>query len=172
MPAVHREGDVVKMVIAALTKEHYPEVAKIYEEGMATGIATFETEVPKWTAWNEKFLPNCRFVATIRGEIAGWCALSPVSKRLVYKGVAEVTIYVASRFQKMGIGKKLLTHLVNESEKGGFWTLQAGIFSENKISIYLHEQCGFRVMGVREKIAQRDGKWFDNVLMERRSPLF
>ncbi len=172
MHVARQEADAASMTIATLTKDHYPEVASIYEEGMATGIATFETEVPNWETWNEKFLPVCRFVALISEEVAGWCALSAVSKRQVYKGVAEVTIYVGTKFQKRGIGKQLLTHLVEKSEKAGFWTLQAGIFSENKISIRLHEQCGFRVLGVREKIAQRDGKWFDNVLMERRSALF
>lgn len=168
----HPEADAAKMNIATLTRENYPEVARIYAEGMATGIATFETEVPSWVKWNEKFLQNCRYLAMMSGEVAGWCALSAVSKRSVYRGVAEVTIYVASKFQKMGIGKKLLTHLVKESEKAGFWTLQAGIFSENKISIHLHEQCGFRVIGTRDKIAQRNEKWFDNVVMERRSALF
>lgn len=160
------------MKIVPLTKKHYPEVAAIYEEGMATGIATFETAVPQWDAWDTKFLPHCRFTAMVEEKVAGWCALSAVSKREVYRGVAEVTIYVSKKFQKMGIGKRLLTHLVKESEKAGFWTLQAGIFSENKISIHLHEQCGFRILGIREKIAQRNGQWYDNVVMERRSDLF
>lgn len=144
-------------------------VSSIYLEGLATGVASFETESPSWDQWDEKFLNPCRFVAMVQGEVAGWCALSAVSKRQVYSGVAEDTIYIASKFQRKGIGNTLLRHLISESEKAGFWTLQAGIFPQNKASIELHKQCGFRIIGIREKIAQRDGKWYDNVLMERRS---
>jgi len=160
------------MKIIPLKEEHFAVVSRIYSEGMATGVATFETKVPNWDAWNTKFLADCRYVLMIENVVAAWCALSPVSKREVYKGVAEDTIYVASKFQNKGIGHTLLTYLIEESEKAGFWTLQAGIFSENTSSICLHERCGFRILGVRKKIAQRNGIWHDNVLMERRSNLF
>jgi phosphinothricin acetyltransferase len=161
--------DVVKMKIIPLKKEHFVAVSRIYLEGLATGVASFETNVPSWDEWDEKFITPCRFIALVHGEVAGWCALSLVSKRNAYRGVAEETIYIGSKFQGKGVGKALLTYLISESEKAAFWTLQAGIFPQNKASIALHEQCGFRIVGVREKIAQRDGTWFDNVLMERRS---
>lgn len=157
------------MKIIPLKEKHYPEVADIYKEGLDTGIASFETIVPDWEAWNKKFLPEGRFIAEVDGNIAAWCALSPTSKREVYLGVAEDTIYVSKRFQGRGIGKKLLQHLIETSELLGFWTLQAAIFPQNEISIQLHEDCGFRILGVREKVAQRNGTWYDNVLMERRS---
>ncbi|MEM7186520.1 MAG: N-acetyltransferase family protein, partial [Bacteroidota bacterium] len=169
MRVVRQAAVVVKMKIAALQPEHFNSVAGIYEEGMATGVATFETEVPDWTTWDKKFLPMCRYVMLHEEEVVGWCALSPASKREVYRGVAEVTIYVAASHQRQGIGKRLLSHLIVESEKAGFWTLQASIFSENKTSIRLHEQCGFRLLGYREKIAQRDGQWFDKVLLLSKS---
>ena len=157
------------MKITALREIHFPAVSKIYTEGIATGIATFETQVPDWEIWNDKFLQECRFVALIDNEIIGWCALSGVSKRSVYSGVAENTVYVAEKARGKGVGKALLLHLISESEKAGFWTLQAGIFPQNEVSIELHKQCGFRVIGTREKIAERGGVWFDNVLLERRS---
>ncbi|MGK0385525.1 MAG: L-amino acid N-acyltransferase YncA [Patiriisocius sp.] len=138
---------------------------------MATGIASFETTVPSWEQWNEKFIPQCRFVILLDNIIVGWCALRLVSKRKVYRGVAENTIYVSRKFQKKGIGKTLLHYLVEQSDVHGFWTLQAGIFKQNEASIQLHKNCGFRVLGAREKIAQRDGIGHDNVLMERRSYL-
>jgi len=157
------------MQIVALDQIHYADVSRIYSEGQKTGLATFETSVPNWEDWNTKFLNVCRFVVLLDNKVVAWCALSAVSKREVYKGVAEDTIYVDANYQGKGIGKTLLNHLVSKSEKEGFYTLQAGIFSENKASIKLHEDCGFRVLGFREKIAQRNGKWHDNVLMERRS---
>ena len=157
------------MKIELLEKKHYPSVSKIYKEGLATGIASFETNIPDWEKWDKKFLRQCRYVVLIENEVVAWCALSSISKREVYKGVAEDTIYVSKLHQGKGIGKKLLKHLINESEKAGFWTLQAGIFSENKASIKLHKDCGFRIVGVRESIAKREGKWHDNVLMDRRS---
>jgi len=155
--------------IRSLQKEDFAACAKIYKAGMATGVATFETKVPGWETWNAKFLELCRFVAEIDTTIVGWCALSPFSTRDVYRGVAEVTIYIASEAQQKGIGKLLLEHLIAESEISGFWTLQARIFTENTASIVLHEKCGFRQVGVREKLGQRDGVWYNNVLLERRS---
>ncbi|GGG22363.1 phosphinothricin N-acetyltransferase [Dokdonia pacifica] len=155
--------------IRLFQKNDYSACAKIYKDGMDTGIATFETKVPDWDTWNAKFLKQCRFVAEANQTILGWCALTPFSSRKVYKGVAEVTIYVAKEAQQKGIGKLLLQHLIKESEKANFWTLQAKIFPENIASIKLHESYGFRKVGVRKKIAMRGGIWYDNVLLERRS---
>jgi L-amino acid N-acyltransferase YncA len=156
------------MMIQLLKKEHYSQVAKIYSQGLETGIATFETEVPTWEEWDKKFSKKCRFIALIRSEVVAWCALNPVSNRTVYCGVAEDTIYVGHQHRGKGIGKLLLKYLVSKSEKEGFWCLQAAIFPQNEASIQLHIDCGFRTVGMREKIAQRDGKWFDNILLERR----
>jgi phosphinothricin acetyltransferase len=161
----------MKLNIRKFNKQDWTSVSKIYAEGITTGIATFETQVPSFDVWNEKFLKQCRFVAELNDEVVGFAVLSLVSKREVYKGVAEVTIYIAKSQRGKGIGKILLNALIEESEKAGFWTLQAGIFSENKASIQLHKHCGFRVVGVREKIGKRDGNWHDNVLMERRSKI-
>lgn len=163
---------VAKMRIKALKKEDYPSVSAIYKEGLETGLASFETKVLNWEAWDKKFLKSCRFVVMIEDNVVAWCGLSPVSSRKVYNGVAEDTIYVSSEFQGKGIGQSLLKYLISESESNGFWTLQAGIFSDNIASIRLHEQCGFRIIGKREKIAKRDGIWYDNIIMERRSKLF
>ncbi|HAT67739.1 MAG TPA: N-acetyltransferase [Flavobacteriaceae bacterium] len=157
------------MEFLPLQKEHYPAVSKIYFEGIETGIATFETEIPSWEIFNEKFLPVCRFIAKKNDQILGWCTLSAISKREVYKGVAETTIYIAKDARGKGIGKKLLQHLVFESEKAGFWTLQARIFPQNIASIELHKNAGFRIVGIKEKIGQRLGVWHDNVELERRS---
>ena len=157
------------MKIIPLQKEHYAEVSAIYSEGLSSGIASFETEVPSWEFWNEKFLPFCRFVAIVDHKVAGWCALSAVSKREVYSGVAENTVYVSAANRGKGIGKLLLLHLISESEKAAIWTLQASIFPQNVTSMKLHEQCGFHRVGIRHQIAQRDGVWHDNVLLERRS---
>ena len=157
------------MMIQLLKKEHYPQISKIYDQGLATGIATFETEVPTWEEWDKKFLKKCRFIALMGTEVVAWCALNPVSSRAVYRGVAEDTIYVARQHREKGIGKRLLKYLVSESEKEGFWSLQAAIFPQNEASIQLHLDCGFRMVGTRVKIGQRDGKWFDNTLLERRA---
>lgn len=157
------------MKIIPLQKEHYAEVSAIYFEGLSTGIASFETEVPLWERWDEKFLPICRFVVQINQTIVGWCALSAVSKREVYCGVAENTLYVSAAHRGKGIGKLLLSHLISESENAGIWTLQASIFPQNESSIKLHKHYGFRKVGMRHQIAQRDGIWHDNVLLERRS---
>ncbi|NND62486.1 MAG: GNAT family N-acetyltransferase [Flavobacteriaceae bacterium] len=157
------------MHIRSLIKEDYPKVSHIYGEGMATGIATFETKVPDWEEWNVKFLNNCRFVILLNDEIVGWCAISLVSKRKVYEGVVENTLYVSKAHQGKGLGARLLEHLIVECENCGYYTLQAGIFPQNIASIELHKKFGFREIGYREKIAQRDGLWHDNILLERRS---
>lgn len=156
------------MNIRPLIASDYPQVAAIYKKGLVTGIATFETEIPDWNSWNLKFLDTCRFVLEIDKKVIGWCALSSVSTRNAYRGVAEDTIYIDPEYQGKNLGKILLQYLINESEKKGFWTLQASIFSQNKSSISLHKSCGFREIGFREKIAKRDGKWHDNVLLERK----
>lgn len=159
------------MKIRPLIASDFSSVATIYKKGIATGITTFETKVPDWESWNQKYNECCRFVVEKNNIVVGWCALNKVSKRKVYKGVAEDTIYIDSVFQGKHWGRLLLKHLISESEREGFWTLQAAIFPQNKSSISLHISCGFRVIGVRKKIAQRDGIWYDNILMERRSIL-
>ena len=157
--------------IKKLTKTHWEAVSRIYAEGLATGFATFETKVPSWSVWNDKYIKSCRFVGVVDAEVVGFTVLSKVSQREVYKGVAEVSIYIAQDYRGKGLGKLMLNQLIETSEKEGYWTLVAQIFSENKASIILHEKCGFRVVGTREKLAQRLGKWHDNCLLERRSKL-
>ncbi len=148
-------------------------MAAIFGEGIATGHATFETEPPSWEEWDRGHLKTCRVVA-VEGEggeeaVLGWAALSPVSSRCVYGGVGEVSVYVAELARGRGIGRALLEALVDESEANGLWTLQAGIFPENVASVHVHERCGFRTVGVRERVGQLGGRWRDTVLMERRS---
>ena len=157
------------MKLRPFQKEDFTAVSNIYAQGIATGIATFETEIPDWETWNKKYIDTCRIVATIDEVVTGYAILSQASKRKVYKGVAEVSVYVGSEYQGQGTGKKLLKELIRQSEIHDFWTLQAGIFSENKASIELHKKCGFRVVGIREKIGRLNGKWFDNYFLERRS---
>ena len=148
----------------------WPEVARIYAEGIATGDATFETEVPSWDAWHEAHLPEHRLVATEEERVVGWAALAPTSRRACYRGVVEESVYVAARWHGRGIGRALLERLVAGAEAAGIWTIEAGIFPENTASLALHARCGFRVVGVRERIAQmHDGAWRDVILLERRS---
>ncbi|NDK55166.1 N-acetyltransferase [Pontibacter sp. BT213] len=149
--------------------EHYPQVKAIYELGMATNNATLETKAPDWEEWDAKYMKSCRLVALQNGVVAGWAALTAVSGRCVYAGVAEDSVYIHPDFKGQGIGKLLLQKLVLASEQEGIWTLQAGILNENKASIKLHEQCGFRILGVRERLGQLHGQWRDICLMERRS---
>jgi L-amino acid N-acyltransferase YncA len=144
-------------------------VRAIYAEGIATGDATFETTVPEWDAWNAAHLPVCRFVCEDAAAVVGWAALSPVSKRRVYAGVAEVSVYVSAPARGHGVGRRLLEELVQSSEENGLWTLQAGIFPENEASLAVHRQCGFRVVGRRERIGALRGVWRDVLLLERRS---
>ena len=161
--------DEAKTLVLPMTSGHWPQVARIYREGLDTGIATFETTVPSWEDWDRSHLEICRFVAMSGGELSGWAALSKVSSRCVYGGVAEVSLYVGSRFRGQGVGRALLESLIVESENEGYWTLQSGIFPGNRASIALHEKVGFRKIGIRERIGKRDGQWKDNLLMERRS---
>ncbi len=157
------------LLIEKFTFDLWPQVAAIYREGIADGDATFEVQIPTWEAWDAGHLPHSRLVAWQSGKIAGWAALSPVSKRPVYRGVAEVSVYVRTAVQGQGIGTALLEALVAASEAAGVWTLQAGIFPENGASLNLHSKLGFRVVGRREKIGQQGGVWRDVILMERRS---
>jgi L-amino acid N-acyltransferase YncA len=155
--------------IAPMTKQHWDAVREIYGQGIATGNATFESSVPDWKHWDERHLPVCRLIARWDKKVLGWAALSRVSSRPVYAGIAEVSIYVADEARGQGIGRKLLSALVEASEQNGIWTLQAGILAENAVSIRLHQQAGFRIVGTRERIGCMDGRWRDTVLMERRS---
>jgi L-amino acid N-acyltransferase YncA len=156
------------LTIRPMRELDWESVRAIYIQGIATGNATFATTAPEWRDWDETHLPKCRLVAEADNVIVGWAALSPYSRREVYSGVAEVSIYVAQSARCQGIGAALLSALVRTSEEQGFWTLQAGIFPENEASVQLHRQCGFRVVGTRERIGQTNGWWRDVVLMERR----
>ena len=149
----------------------WPAVQEIYQQGINTKNATFQEKVKAWTEWNGNTLQACRLVATAGEKVVGWAALSPVSSRTVYAGVAEVSVYVSTTFHGQGIGHMLLAALVAESEKAGFWTLQAGIFPENIASLKLHQNCGFRVVGVREKLGKMGDTWRDVLLLERRSKI-
>ncbi len=149
--------------------DDWEKVRAIYLEGIATGNATFETTAPSWEEWDSAHLAHSRLVARASSDIAGWAALSPVSRREVYAGVAEVSIYVKFTYRGQGIGRALLAALIAESEKHGIWTLQAGIFPENEHSLLLHKQAGFREVGRRERIGRMDGQWRDVMLLERRS---
>jgi L-amino acid N-acyltransferase YncA len=155
--------------IRRLLPTDWQNVKQIYESGIATGIATFETNAPTWEKWNEGHLMFGRLVAVENNEVAGWAALSPVSNRCVYGGVAEVSVYVADNSKGKGIGKLLLQNLITESESNYIWTLQAGIFIDNIASVKLHESVGFRVIGHREKIGKLRNIWKDNYILERRS---
>jgi L-amino acid N-acyltransferase YncA len=158
-----------QLVLRAMRAEDWPAVAAIYAEGIATRRATFETDVPSWDAWNQAHLIEHRVVAELAGEVVGWAALSPVSERCCYAGVVENSIYVASGVRGRGVGRALLQRLVQDADHAGIWTIQTGIFPENLPSIRLHMSCGFRVVGVRERIGRLDGVWKDVVFLERRS---
>ena len=158
-----------KILIEKMKQESWPLVQRIYNAGIATGHATFQTEAPEWEAWDQAHRKDCRLIAIIDDQIVGWAALSNVSGRCVYAGVAEVSIYIDQTFRGRGVGSKLMAQLIAESEHSGIWTLQAGIFPENKGSIALHLKHGFRVLGVRERIGKMNNNWRDTVLLERRS---
>lgn len=157
------------MEIKNITEEHYPQIAAIYLEGIATGNATYQTDAPTWPDWNKSHLEHSRLAIFENDEMAGWAALSPVSSRCVYAGVAEVSIYMSEKHRGKGLGELLFRALIHQSEENGLWTLQSGIFPENTGSIKLHEKCGFRHIGFREKIGAMNGVWRDNLIMERRS---
>jgi L-amino acid N-acyltransferase YncA len=155
--------------VSALRADDWPAVSAIYAEGIATGNATFETEVPTFAAWDASHLTDHRWVARSGGAIVGWAALAPVSERCVYRGVTENSVYVAERAQGRGVGFRLLSDLLAAAEGDGIWTVQTGVFPENTVSLALHERCGFRVVGRRERLGLLAGVWRDVLLLERRS---
>jgi L-amino acid N-acyltransferase YncA len=157
------------MEIRAMRADDWPAVQAIYEQGIATRQATFETAAPPWQAWDAGHLAEPRLVAEREGEVIGWAALSPVSRRPCYAGVVEESVYVDENARGQGVGRALLERLCADAEAVGIWTIQTSIFPENVASIELHKRCGFRVVGTRERIAQLDGVWRDTVLMERRA---
>jgi len=158
-----------EMQLRPLTEQDWPGVRAIYDEGIATRNATFITAAPDWPEWDSGHLQTCRIVAGEGGRLLGWAALSPVSSRCVYAGVAEVSVYVAADAQGRGVGRALLSALVAASEAQGLWTLQAGVLPENQASVAIHERCGFRIVGRRERLGKMDGVWRDVLLLERRS---
>ena len=163
-----------KVAIHPMTPEDWPEVRRIYIEGISTGNATFETEAPSWEKWNTGHIADCRLVAhdgegRDDAQLLGWAALSPISSRGVYRGVTEVSVYVAGSARGKGVGKALLRALIESSEQCGIWTLQAGIFPENNASISLHKSLGFREVGRRERIGKMGDRWRNVTLLERRS---
>lgn len=147
----------------------WPTVSRIYEDGIATGFATFETSIPTYESWNVAHMTSCRLIAMEDEKILGWAALSPVSSRCVYGGIGEVSVYIGKESRGKGAGRLLLNALIKESEAEGLWTIQSGIFPENKGSIELHKKVGFRYIGKRERVGKLDGEWKDNLLFERRS---
>ncbi len=157
------------VIIETMNDESWETVQRIYNDGIATKNATFQTDAPEWDAWDQSHRKYCRLIARIENQMAGWAALSNVSNRCVYAGVAEVSIYIDSAFRGMGVGDQLMKQLITESEKHGIWTLQAGIFPENRASIALHLKNGFRIIGTREKIGKMDQAWRDVAMLERRS---
>jgi L-amino acid N-acyltransferase YncA len=157
------------MKIRPMHEEDANAVLAIYAEGIEDGLATFETRCPTWQEWDEAHIHECRLVAEDGGTLLGWAALSPVSRRECYRGVAEVTVYVARSARRRGVASALLDALIEASEAAGFWTLQAATFEDNTASLLLQDRCGFRVVGTRERIGQLDGQWKTTVLTERRS---
>jgi L-amino acid N-acyltransferase YncA len=157
------------ITIERLKPEQWPGVARVYEEGIATGNATFEMEVPTWEAWDSSHLAEHRLVAVRDGEVVGWAAVSPVSDRCVYGGVVENSVYVAAAARSEGLGQRLLEELIASTEAAGIWTIQTGIFPENEGSIRLHERVGFEVVGRRKRLGKLNGVWRDVLLLERRS---
>lgn len=159
----------MKIIFRPMKAADWTNVAEIYRQGIETGNATFQQEIPTWDDWNNGHIKSCRIVAEIDNEIVGWAALTAVSGRCVYAGVAEVSVYISNKYRGQKIGTKLLDKLIAESENEKHWTLQAGIFPENIASLKIHEELGFRKIGHREKIGKMNGIWRDTVLLERRS---
>ena len=159
----------MNLTVEKMRAEDWEGVRAVYAEGLATGDATFETQVPDRARWDASHLSCCRLVALAGGRVAGWAALSRVSAREVYRGVAEVSVYVGEGFRGLGVGRVLLQGLVAASEAEGFWTLQASVFPENEASVALHRSCGFREVGRRVRVGRLGGRWRDTVLLERRS---
>lgn len=163
--------NATQVTIEEMRSADWERVRAIYLEGIATGDATFETDAPAFDVWDAAHLRACRLVARVGEEIVGWAALSPVSSRCVYGGVAEVSVYVGESARGRGLGRKLLAALVEASERNNLWTLQAQVLAENEASIRLHERCGFRVVGKRVRLGKLKGAWRDVVLLERRSEI-
>jgi phosphinothricin acetyltransferase len=161
----------VRAELRRLEAADWPAVCEIYRQGIRSGLATFEVEAPSWDAWDAAHLAEHRLVAELGDRVLGWAALAPTSSRRVYAGVVEDSVYVADEAQGRGLGGALLSALVAGAEAAGIWTVEAGIFAENGASIAVHQRCGFRMVGVREKLGKRDGLWRDVLLLERRSPL-
>lgn len=159
------------ILIGSMKKSDWEDVRSAYLEGIATGNATFEKSAPEWEKWDRDHLPTCRVVARRQGEVLGWAALSAVSGRCVYAGVAEASTYVAARARGNGLGLALLSALVAESEREGIWTLQASVFPENTASLAVCKRAGFRIVGTRERLGCQDGRWRDVFLLERRSSI-
>lgn len=158
--------------IISMNREHWTQVAEIYGEGIKTGIATLQTEIPSYEDWDKGHLKICRFVAVSDDKVLGWAALSPTSSRPVYSGVVEVSIYIAEDARGLGVGTALMNKIIESSEENNIWTIYSAIVRENKASIALHKKCGYRQVGIREKIAKlSSGKWSDTVIMERRSKI-
>lgn len=158
-------------LVVQMEPRDWDRVREIYLQGIAGGQATFETEAPSWESWDANHLASARLVAKDNGGITGWAALSAVSARRAYAGVAETSVYVATDRRGSGVGRQLLAELVSESEHNRIWTLQAVMFPENQASVALHKACGFREVGRRERISKLNGEWRDTVLFERRSRL-
>ena len=154
------------MEVRTFEPEDYPAVAAIFAEGIATGDATFETTVPSWEEWNAAHLPDHRHVAVLDGDVVGWVAIVPSSRRAAYRGVGEESVYVAEQARGRGVGRALLAAAIESGRVGGLWTLQAGIFPENAASLALHRALGFREVGVRERLGELRGVWRDVVLLE------
>jgi phosphinothricin acetyltransferase len=157
--------------IELLQAAHWPGVARVYAEGIATRNATFETEVPSWEAWDSSHLSDHRFVALRDAEVVGWVAVSAVSSRCVYRGYVENSVYVAETVRGRGVGRALLHALIESTEAAGIWTIQAGMFPENEPSIRLHESVGFERVGLHRRLGKLDGEWRDVLMLERRSPV-
>lgn len=155
--------------VDAMTPQDWNAVRRIYAEGIATGDATFETEPPTWEQFDREHLPQSRLVSRDGGDVTGFACLAPVSDRCAYTGVAEVSVYVSASARGRGVGRALLEQLIDSAEGSGIWTLQSGIFPENRASLALHRRCGFREVGVRERLGCMEGRWRDVVLLERRS---
>ena len=168
-PDISVKPNMNDIAVGALKAEDWEAVRAIYLEGIATGEATFETGAPSWKEWDVAHLSFARVVARRNGDVIGWAALSPVSQRRAYAGVAEVSVYVATTSRGQGVGRALLTRLISESEQHGIWTLQAAIFPENEATLALHKSCGFREVGRRERISKLNCAWRDTILLERRS---
>ena len=159
----------IQVTVDAMRREHWTRVAQIYADGLATGNASFKTEVPSWESWDSAHLTEHRFVALQNGDVVGWVAVGPVSERCAYGGVVENSVYVAERMRGQGVGRILLERLIASTEAAGIWTIQTGIFPENEASVRLHERVGFGLVGRRKRLGKLQGRWRDVLLLERRS---